>query len=80
MKYARLDSQGVVVEVFETPQGFTIADCLHPSLVDLFIEAPDNVKPHDTYRDEVWTSVEIVLPPEPEPSRPEPGSIPTSEI
>lgn len=80
MKYARLDSQGTVVEVFETPAGFSIQDCVHPSLVELFMEAPNDVKVHDTYRDEVWTSY-VPPPPEPEPEpTPEPTSIPTTEV
>lgn len=43
MKHARVISN-TVQELFIPPDGFTINDCFHPSVVALFEVVPDNVQ------------------------------------
>lgn len=46
-KYARMDGS-TGVEIFETPEGVAIEQCVHASLVDLFILVDDDVTPGST--------------------------------
>jgi len=41
-KFARIEN-GVAIEVFSPPDGFTLADCLHEEVAALFSACPDNV-------------------------------------
>jgi hypothetical protein len=38
MKYARLNENGVVLEVFTPPEGASINDCFTPSVASLFVQ------------------------------------------
>lgn len=42
MKYARF-IDGTAVEVFTTPNGFSISDCLHPSIASQYEAVADDV-------------------------------------
>lgn len=44
MKYARLSSDSIVIEVFTTPAGFAIEECFHPTIAQQFQECPDEVQ------------------------------------
>ncbi len=48
MKYARLSTEGVVIEVFTPPTGFSIPDCFHPIIASQFQACPEEV-------DQNWT-------------------------
>lgn len=63
MIYARIVG-GVVQDVITPPPGFELSDCLHPSLVHLYVPIPDGVVAGATYdaSAQVYTN-----PVEPEP-------------
>lgn len=65
MKYARIGSDGVVVETFVPLEGFALADCFHPDIASQFVEVPDDVEAN-------WTKQAdgsfVAPPPPPEPA------------
>ena len=66
--YARIVN-GVAVEVFSPPEGFTIEECFHPDVVVQFTECPLNITANSTIDSEgVWTVFvpPVVIPTEPE--------------
>lgn len=63
MKYARIEN-GIVAEVVELPEGFTLKECFHASLIDKFKPCGDEVAAG-------WIHEGILrfsAPPEPEPT------------
>lgn len=44
MKYARIPSGNIVVEVFTPPKGFELSDCFTPELVAEFVPCPEEVE------------------------------------
>lgn len=46
-KFARIEN-GVALEVFTAPEGFTISDCFHADVAMLFSACPANVTPGST--------------------------------
>lgn len=40
--YAEINKENVVVSLFTPPEGFTIKDCFHPSLMLYFIDIGEN--------------------------------------
>lgn len=83
MKYARLDSNGTVIEVFTPPKDVSINDCFAPAIAQLFVECPDNIGVHSTFVGGQWNYVEVpqadpAIPAE--PPRAEITSIPTTQV
>jgi hypothetical protein len=61
MNYARIENKAVR-EVFRAPDGFTLADCMHPEVAALFEPVAENVTVGSTINDQgVWT----ICPPPP---------------
>jgi hypothetical protein len=72
-KFARLDENNVVIEVFLEPDGFTVDQCFPPETHALFIPVPDDVTPNSVLNaDDSWTiaPIEPFPPPPPEPDPP----------
>jgi hypothetical protein len=67
MKYARLSSDNIVIEVFVPPPPFTIEDCFTPEIVAQFEPCPDEVEQN-------WVKNEdgTFSPPPPKPDPPPP--------
>jgi len=63
MKYARVDDQSKVIEIFVEPEGFTINECFVPIIVQQFIAVSDEVN-YGWIKQEDGTFVEFI--PEPE--------------
>lgn len=40
--YAEINKENVVVSLFSPPEGFTIEECFHPSLMFYFIDIGEN--------------------------------------
>ena len=82
MKYARIDSNNVVVETFVPPAGVSISECFTPEIVSMFLECPENIEVHSLYQNNEWVYVEVPLcePPSQEEPRSEPASIPTTQV
>jgi hypothetical protein len=70
MRYARV-VEGNVREIFETPAGFTLDQCIHPLLAAQFIECSEQVQVHWDYN-----GVEFTAPPAPAPAPPAPPAAP----
>lgn len=65
MKYARLNEENVVLEIYIPPEGFTINECFHPLIAEQFIQVPDNVDIHWTKDGESWVEPDPLPDPEP---------------
>lgn len=46
MKYARISSDNIVIEVFTPQTGFTLAESFHPDFAELFELVPEYVEPN----------------------------------
>ena len=44
MKYARISSDNLVIEIFVPPAGVSIAECFTAEVAVQFVEVPDNVE------------------------------------
>jgi hypothetical protein len=44
MKYARVNENNIVIEIFNVPPGASINDCFVPVIADQFIAASDEVE------------------------------------
>jgi hypothetical protein len=58
MKYARI-VKNTVAEVFTPPEGFTLIDCFHSTLIAQFVVANDDVEQNWTYIDGVFSPPKI---------------------
>ncbi|NVM80054.1 hypothetical protein FHW83_005899 [Duganella sp. SG902] len=66
MNYARIENNKAL-EVFRVPEGFNLADCMHPDVAKLFTKVPDNVTAGSLFNSGTWDIYEppIELPPNP---------------
>ena len=72
MKYARLSSDNVVIEVFTPPPPFTIEDCFTPEIVAQFEPCPDEVEQNWIKNEDGTFSPAPPPPPPPDPPEPPP--------
>lgn len=63
-KYARIENK-IAVEVLTPPDGFTLEQSIHPDLVYLFTEVPDNVTVSSTIDSKGKWAIAPVIEPEP---------------
>lgn len=59
MKYALIEND-IVKDTFIEPEGVSITECFHPSIVDLYIPCPENIIEGDYYDSEtgIFTEAE----------------------
>lgn len=74
MKYARLSSDNLVLEVFTPPPPFTIEDCFTPEIVAQFEPCPEEVE-----QQWIKNADGTYSPPPPPPDPPEPPVDPPVE-
>lgn len=73
MKYARLSSDNVVIEVFTPPPPFTIEECFTPEIAAQFEPCPDEVEQNWIKEpDGTFVPPPPLPPPPPPPDPPEP--------
>lgn len=51
MRYALIENN-IVKDIFVEPEGISITECFHPSIVDLYIPCPENIIEGDHYDSE----------------------------
>jgi hypothetical protein len=72
MKYARLTTTNIVIEVFVPPIGVSIEECFTPEIAAQFEPCPDEVE-QNWIKQEDGTYVAPPPPPVPEPEPPVEG-------
>ena len=65
MRYVRV-VDNIAVEIYDSPEGVSIADCFYPTIAAEFVEAPGSIVFGDVLTNQGWTSLQIEQTEQPE--------------